>query len=50
MQTVPVPVYSPWIRFGQDNELELEIVRSVGKGKANIEKLSLDFYKPADYP
>ena len=39
---------TPWIRFGQDNQMEL--LHGGGKGRDLIEKLSLDFYKPGVYP
>ena len=39
---------TPWVKFGEANEIELVCNGSVGQGKVNA--ISLDFYEPGVYP
>jgi len=39
---------TPWVKFGEDNEIQ--VGRLPGPGSGSIDKLSLDFYEPGTYP
>jgi hypothetical protein len=38
---------TPWIKFGQDNKVEIV---SGGRSQANVTKIAFDFYDPGTYP
>ena len=38
---------TPWIKFGEDNKVELI---AAGRGQMTVKKISLDFYDPGTYP
>lgn len=39
---------TPWVKYGQANDIEL--LHSRGPGKGSIKAVSIDYYNPASYP